>query len=170
MAADQRYCLECGERRGAPRLPLMDGLAPRTREPAPAPRRRRPRMSPNSTLIAGVGTLLLALGIGVLIGRSGDHSGSAGNNPAVQVVKVPGAGTGTAGAAPTTAAKKAAGAKAAKAKISAKSGGGVVGSDVSAAEGQPKEALPPPTVKLGQSGHGAGYNKNGKFDGSFFGP
>jgi hypothetical protein len=169
MAADQRYCLECGERRGAPRLPLLDRLAPRTREAAPAPRRRRPRMSPNSTLIAGVGTLLLALGIGVLIGRSGDHSGSA-SNPAVQVVKVPGADTGTAGAAPTTAANKAVGGKAAKAKASAKSRGGVVGTDASAAEGQPTKALPPPTVKLGQSGHGAGYNKNGKFDGSFFGP
>lgn len=169
MAADQRYCLECGERRGAPRLPLMDGVAPRTREAAPAARRRRPRMSPNSTLIAGVGTLLLAMGIGVLIGRSGDHSGSASNSPAVQVVKVPGAG-GAASTTPTTTANKASGGKAAKAKTSAKSGGGVVGTDASAAEGQPTKALPPPTVKLGQSGHGAGYNKNGKFDGSFFGP
>ncbi len=26
MAADQRYCLECGQRRGEPRLPFMDAV------------------------------------------------------------------------------------------------------------------------------------------------
>jgi hypothetical protein len=33
MAADQRYCTECGQRRGQPRLPFMDG---RTRPAAVA--------------------------------------------------------------------------------------------------------------------------------------
>ena len=26
MAGDQRYCLECGQRRGEPRLPFMDAV------------------------------------------------------------------------------------------------------------------------------------------------
>jgi len=37
-----------------------------------------------------------------------------------------------------------------------------------AAQDQPA-ALPPATVTVGQTGHGPGYNKTGKFDGSFFG-
>jgi len=165
MAPDQRYCLECGERRGTPRLPFMDGV---TRHPqqAPAPpasRRRRPRLSPNSSLIAGVGTLLLALGVGVLIGRSGHDSGSSSKSPAVQVITA----GGGASAAPTTTAQASAGGSSGTKKIKPKSGGGVVGADVSAAEGKPKEKLPPPTVKLGDKGHGAGYT-NGKFTGDFF--
>ena len=78
MAADQRYCLECGQRRGEPRLPFMDAVVlmdtvvkgPQQGPPRPT-RQRRARLSANATLIAGIGTLLLALGIGVLIGRSG---------------------------------------------------------------------------------------------------
>jgi hypothetical protein len=53
------------------------------------------------TLIAGIGVLLLAMGVGVLIGRSG--SSSAGSTPAPQVITV-GGGTGAASTAtaPTT--------------------------------------------------------------------
>src|SRR5689334_3867128 len=68
MAADQRYCLECGQRRGEARLPIVEGLRERKREEPAPPAKRRPRLTPNGTLIAGVGTLLLAMGIGVLIG------------------------------------------------------------------------------------------------------
>ena len=120
MAADQRYCLECGQRRGEPRLPFMDAVVlmdvvvkgPSKAPPAP-PRQRRPRLSANATLIAGIGTLLLALGIGVLIGRSGNHTNSGASSTPV-VVKVPGSGeaTGTtaqtntgAGSGANTAAK-----------------------------------------------------------------
>src|ERR1039458_4628267 len=42
MASDQRYCVECGERRGPARVPLLDGVAQRAREARtahPAPRR-----------------------------------------------------------------------------------------------------------------------------------
>ena len=84
-------------RPGHQRPALLPGLRPPARRSAPAvhgrrrlhgrdeaarrsrSRRRRPkkqrRISPNAALIAGVGTLLLALGIGVLIGRSGDDNG-----------------------------------------------------------------------------------------------
>ena len=98
MAADQRYCLECGQRRGEPRLPFMDSgvlvdvvvKGPRKAHPRPA-RQRRPRLSANATLIAGIGTLLLALAIGVLIGRSGKpHELGRQQHPVI--VKVPGSG------------------------------------------------------------------------------
>jgi hypothetical protein len=80
LATDQRYCLECGVRRGDPRLPFMDAVVlmdavKRPRQaPPPPPKKKRSSISPNAALIAGVGTLLLALGIGVLIGRSGNHT------------------------------------------------------------------------------------------------
>src|SRR6059058_2538205 len=95
LAPDQRYCVQCGQRRGQSRLPVA--------EPVPAavaPRGPRgPRFGTNTALIAGVGTLLLAMGVGVLIGRSGQKSPSAAAAPA-QVITVGGAG-GTA-STPTT--------------------------------------------------------------------
>ena len=47
MAADQRYCLECGQRRGDPRLPFMDAVVlmdtvvkgPRQAAPPPPPKK-----------------------------------------------------------------------------------------------------------------------------------
>lgn len=96
MASDQRYCLECGQRRGDPRLPFMDAVVlmdavKRSRQapPPPPPKRRRSGVSPNAALIAGIGTLLLALGIGVLIGRSGTHE-VAQTAAAPQVIKIGG--------------------------------------------------------------------------------
>ncbi len=167
MAADQRYCVECGERRGEPRFSVADAIGRPASAPAPPPTRRRPRLSPNSTLIAGVGTLLLAMGIGVLIGRTGGDSSSsnAGNQP-VKVLNVPSSGS-TATTTPANLNAKAPG-KAAKAKNSAKGKGGVVGAQTSSVEGKPKQKLPPATVGLGDKGQGAGY-KHGKFTGQFFG-
>ena len=83
MAADQRYCLNCGHRRGDPRLPFMDavvfmesmngpaGRAAPPPPPPPAEPRPSSRMNANAALIAGVATLVLAIGVGFLIGRSG---------------------------------------------------------------------------------------------------
>jgi hypothetical protein len=104
LAADQRYCLECGERRpltseflrsGSPAAPASPPAAP----PRPAPARGG-EARPNSllTLLAGVGVLLLAMGVGVLIGRAG----SSGGKPApAQVITVAagGGGSGTSAAA-----------------------------------------------------------------------
>jgi hypothetical protein len=169
LAADQRYCVECGERRGEPRLPFMDGR-PRSAAEAPVPRRgRRLRMSASGTLIAGVGTLLLALGVGVLIGRAG-HTSTTSNKP-VQFVTVPGAGAGTGvtGANGATAAAST-GTKNAGAK--SKKGGSKTHKTSSIAnqtKQKPGSNLPPAVVKMGSPGHGMGY-KNGKFTGDFFGP
>jgi hypothetical protein len=179
VAADQRYCLECGQRRGEPRLPFMDATslmdtAARRRQPTPAapipPRKRGGRISANTALIAGVGTLLLALGVGVLIGRSGNQP-AATTAAAPQIIKV-----GGGEASGTTAATGNSGADSAK-----KTGGGnAKAADKTGANGQSASAeevlkpvagtdLPPPVVKPGDKGSGAGYNKKGEFDGNFFG-
>ncbi len=104
MTPDQRYCVECGERRGKPRFtaaaftPNVGATAP-----SPAPRaRRRPRMSASgsTTLIAGIATLLLALGVGVLIGENNSSTPVAQKD---QVITVQGgAPASTQAAAPTT--------------------------------------------------------------------
>jgi len=165
MASDQRYCVECGERRGERRFPVtLESSAATSSSAATPPREsRRSRMSPSATLIAGVGTLLLAMGVGVLIGRSGNSSSGHGGS-GVQVVTVgSAAGTtapGSTGTAGTAAAAAAAAAKSSNAK--AASGG------KSAIKPPPKSSLPPPTVKVGSKGSGKGY-KNGKFTGEFFG-
>jgi hypothetical protein len=107
LAGDQRYCLECGERRLAPSSVLLSGppasdaavAASPPGPPLPPPQDASPRGSA-VTLIAGVGVLLLAMGVGVLIGRSGGSSKpTAAATP--QVISVgtatPGAGAGAGG-------------------------------------------------------------------------
>lgn len=116
LAGDQRYCLECGERRAPMRSGLLGGPRPAsgwgpagpsrpTAEPVPpgaqppvgsgqAPAGDAPRGNA-VTLIAAVGVLLLAMGVGVLIGRSGGGAKQAAAS-APQVISV---GTG-----PTTGA------------------------------------------------------------------
>jgi hypothetical protein len=120
LARDQRYCLECG----TPRTYLSGMLLERLRAPvgqafAGQAQSGQSSQPPNGgapygaasssawprnnvlTLIAGIGVLLLAMGVGVLIGRSGGSS-SAAAAPAPQVT-VLGGGTGAAstGAATT---------------------------------------------------------------------
>jgi hypothetical protein len=179
-AVDQRYCLECGHRRGEPRLPFMDAVVfmdamNRPAEPpASATKEKRRRLSPNTALIAGVGTLLLALGIGVLIGRSGDHGGTPAAPPP-QIVTVGGGGEATA----KTGAKG--GETVSGATTKGKSKKQIVQAKKKAAEtgegaknvlhAVPGANLPPPTVKVGGKCEKkvAGCNEKGEFDGSFFG-
>ena len=169
MAADQRYCVECGQRRGPGRVPFVEGI-PQPKGEDPGRRRsslRRPR-SLDATLIAGVGTLLLALGIGVLIGRS--SNGTSSKSARVQVVSVAGGGSGAStGTTGTGASASTSGAvsstpttKAATSHANAK---------VSAALAAKKAAAgpPPKVVTIGSPGHGPGY-QNGHFTGNFFGP
>jgi hypothetical protein len=110
LAADQRYCVNCGERRGAPRFTLPAATATagssEPSEPPPSKRGRRPRASSGATLVAGVGTLLLALGVGVLIGH-GAGSTKTVQQPRAQVIKVNEGGGGGGGAATTSAASNA---------------------------------------------------------------
>lgn len=160
MAPDQRYCVECGERRGAARVALLDGPAQRAGEAPPARRPpRRVRASINSTLIAGIGLLLLAMGVGVLIGRSGSTSSKA---PPAQVVTVAGAGGAAAGAAATSTAPQAPAGSTGVTKSSS--------TTVTATKSTSKKAVAPPqkTVKVGSPGKGPGY-QHGHFTGNFFG-
>ena len=164
MASDQRYCVECGERRGERRFPAVVDSASATPPPGGPPNPRRSRMSPSSTLIAGVGTLLLAMGVGVLIGRSGNSSSNhAGSG--VQVVTVGGAG---AGASSATGASGAIGAGTAGAAAAAKASTSKSATSKSLIKPPKPSSLPPPKVKVGSTGTGKGY-KNGHFTGEFFG-
>jgi hypothetical protein len=99
LAEDQRYCLQCGERRtpissvllgGPPTAAAPDPAGPPDVPPSLAVSRGRDRDRGSAvTVIAGVGVLLLAMGVGVLIGRS-SSSGSS-RAPAPQVITVAGA-------------------------------------------------------------------------------
>lgn len=120
VAADQRYCLHCGQRCGEPRLPFMNATTfmdtmkqPAQAQASPPPPKQRRRLSPNAALIAGVGTLLLAMGVGVLIGHSGNQSVATNAAPA-QVITVHGGG-GTETETPGTTGKANAGGKGGKA-------------------------------------------------------
>ncbi len=162
LATDQRYCVECGQSRGASRLPAPRA-APAPASPGPQPS----RWSANAALIAGIGTLVLAMGIGVFIGSQGrtDTSGTV-KTPAGQTVTVISAG---GGAAPSAAAGGPA--------TAAPTAGGAAGSTAAAAAAKaPKKAgaaapvqkkPTPPVVHVGTPGTGPGY-QNGKFTGNFF--
>lgn len=171
LASDQRYCLACGERRGKARFAIGAATAAAVPVASPSSDRRRPRVSSGTALIAGVGTLLLALGVGVLIGRTNNSTPAASRTTPV-VVTVPAASGGSGAAGSTTASstnsgsKKAARSKATKVVVTKQ-----VATKASAAAAKVLggKVSTPPTVTVGQSGKGAGYT-GGHFTGQFFGP
>jgi hypothetical protein len=209
MAADQRYCLNCGHRRGDPRLPFMDAVAFMESQSAPGGTAGTPPPPPpsqsdsgggkwnaNAALIAGVATLVLAIGVGFLIGRSGhDNSASNGGGGEVKVVQIGGGGpsgggeeTGTAtpeeetntGGSETTGKSKGKESGKSKGKPPAKKKASEVkeGSteEKQRAEEKTKEVLHStvPTLESGaQVGEKcdpsvAGCSSSGEVDGSFF--
>jgi hypothetical protein len=190
LAADQRYCVVCGERRGEPRLPFMDGRTPANgatmtappvmEAPAAPPAASKSRFSAGTTLIAGVATLLLALGVGVLIGNAGkkDNGSAAAAAPSVITVNSGGGGAAvadTATTATTSTTSKASSSKkdtkAAAAKTDTKSAAeqqAAAKAVVSAPAGSEIPQAAAPKVTQGQKGTGPGY-KDGKFTGDFFG-
>jgi len=97
LAGDQRYCVECGERRGKPRYAVPGGTATASGMPASSRPSRR-TLSGNSALLGGIAVLLIAMGVGVLIGRT-----SNGSSPRTPVqVNVGGGGGAAAAPTPTT--------------------------------------------------------------------
>ena len=186
MAADQRYCVECGQRRGDPRLPFMDAVvfmeAQRPREaappPPPPPAEHKQGLTANAALIAGIGTLVLAIGVGVLIGRSGSDGSTPVANTAPQVIQVGGGGETASTGKPTRKAatgeakndkKSSATAKAAAKKTEAGSSGATKATEA-VFKPNPDVKLPPPTVqKGGKCESGAAGCQNGEFTGDFFG-
>jgi hypothetical protein len=185
LAGDQRYCVNCGERRGKPRFsvasPSGTGLADVSGTPPP-PAPRAPRASSGATIVAGVGTLLLAMGVGVLIGHNTASTPKQVAAAPPTVVTINGGGsaptTTAASTTPSRAAKHGSTSKgSSKSKSKSKSGAKPSAADAAKASnaaskvlGSSNTNLPPATVTQGQTGSGPGYNKTTKkFDGSFFG-
>lgn len=178
LATDQKYCLNCGERRGKPRFALGSSPTPAAAAPAaPPPPPKKQRLSSSTALVAGVGTLLLAMGVGVLIGHT-DNGSSKNANATPQIITVGGAAPAATGAAAATTHGKAKAAKAKsskKAKANSTKSAGVNKQQAAKAQaaaskvlGSSSKNLPPPTTKVGDKGHGPGYS-GGKFTGTFFG-
>ncbi len=179
VAADQRYCLHCGQRCGEPRLPFMNAVtfmdAMRTPSEALAaptpPQPRRRRISPNAALIAGVGTLLLAMGVGVLIGHSGNQTVATNAAAPAQVITVHGGGeaeASSAGKQASTSGKSSKGGKKANASAKKKAETGQGAEEVLKPSAGVK--LPPATAQPGSKCEsGAAGCKGGEFTGEFFG-
>lgn len=189
MLADQRYCLECGHRRGDPRLPFMDAVvfmdAAKQPQPAvaaaapPSPPDRRPWVSANASLVAGVATLVLAIGVGVLIGRSGEGSSQTAAQPSV--ITVPAGGTAeastssngskanTASAGKSGSKSQSATAKKAKKKTEITKSGTTKATE-EAYPVNPNVHLAEPEQELGGKcdPSQAGCNSKGEFEGTFF--
>jgi hypothetical protein len=119
LAPDQRYCVNCGERRGRARFSydsVAAQAAPTAAAAAVPPRQPRPRASGGATLVAGVATLLIAMGVGVLIGHN--SSSTPARTPAAQVINLTGgAGNGAATNAGTTSTGPVSRGKTAKTKV-----------------------------------------------------
>lgn len=188
MAIDQRYCLECGHRRGDPRLPFMDAVVfmDSVKQPAggaastppPPPPEKRSRMTANASLIAGVATLVLAIGVGVMIGRSGEGNSSSANNTP-QVIRVEGGGGGGEAETTPTETSKESGSeksskpgKATKSTAKTKSETGSSGTSKATEEVfKPKSGVklaPEKVQKGGACTEGTVGCENGKFEGNFF--
>lgn len=132
LATDQRYCLNCGRRRGEPRVdfrehlngdgpPAASALGAKAPEPVAAPAaepEKRQRDYAPLAAAGGIAVLGVMLLIGVLIGRgTGTATSSA---PPPQVVTV---GAAAEGAATASDAQAGGGGKQAKAKEVSKGGG-----------------------------------------------
>jgi hypothetical protein len=104
LAADQRYCLECGQRRAGPRVDYRRYLAPAegaealppppdapAAAAAPEPSRPERDYTPLAA-VGGIAVLGLMLLVGVLIGKGDGTTASA---PA-PIIRVPAAAEGTA--------------------------------------------------------------------------
>jgi hypothetical protein len=96
-ASDQRYCLNCGQRLAEPRVEFRHalGLAPVPATGSGTPSRWDQR-TPVVT-VSAIAAVLLALGVGIVIGRGNGPTSS----PRAQVVTV-NSGGGSAAAASTT--------------------------------------------------------------------
>jgi len=181
VAADQRYCLHCGQRCGEPRLPFMNAVTfmdamkrPKTAAAAPPAKPKRRGVSANAALIAGVGTLILAMGVGVLIGRSGDHSTTAATPAAPQIIKVAAGGEAEAATASTGKANGTKGAAGGKPKKASSAALKKEATTQKGAEEVLKPSagvkLPPATVTPGSTcPSGTAGCKDGEFTGDYFG-
>lgn len=175
MASDQRYCLNCGERRGKPRFGAAAVTTPApahaSASAGPGPRYPRSRMSSAATLVAGVATLLIALGVGVLIG----HDSNSPQRSGYQVLTVGGSsGTNTSATSParTTPSSATGGASSKHTKVvtvhltpKLQQKAATAATKVFGASGNLSKNV---TQKVNGSCSGGAGCQNGKFTGNFF--
>jgi hypothetical protein len=173
LASDQRYCLSCGQRRGKPRFSLETLTKQAAQRVRSAERSAPPRsrFSPATSMVAGVATLLLAMGVGVLIGHNAD-SGTQRAAAPVQVLTVGGgagvASNGAAGSAAATGPTKGKKIKPTVIKLSPKvkaAANQAAGKVLGTSNNLVKDA----TVQPGQACTGGAGCENGRFTGNFFG-
>jgi hypothetical protein len=116
LSPDQRYCLSCGTRRSGANLHFQQILAAdaATQAPASAAAPAAAGAAGGATTrssmpaLASIACLLLALGVGVLIGNSGSGSGSAATAPVATAAPVAAdAAAGDAAGGSAAAQKKA---------------------------------------------------------------
>ena len=157
LAGDQRYCLECGERRVPISSVLLGG--PPSGEVSQA--QSSPPMAPPPptstapdgagrggnavTVIAGVGVLLLAMGVGVLIGRSSAPKQSPAPAQTISVTQ-PAAAAGAGTAATTTPTTPEAASKTGSASKAATKKGSAGAAESKAGVGSSESHPAPPTV------------------------
>jgi hypothetical protein len=96
LAADQRYCLGCGRRRGPLRVPFrehLEGVEPDATAPLPPPAEvlgappRPMRFGPAAAAV-GAALLLLALGVGAVLGHAVSKTPKPVRAAAAPVVRV----------------------------------------------------------------------------------
>ena len=183
LASDQRYCLNCGQRRGKPRFPVIPVAATGAAGPGAVSRPpHRPRFSGGAVLVAGVATLLIALGVGFLIGH--DSKGTTTQKAADQIITVGGNGSGSGTGSGASAASSTNPAQATKPSAAAKASlkrapktvvvhlTPKVEKKVAAAAakvfGQNGNLAKNVTQQVGGSCGGGAGCQNGKFTGNFF--
>jgi hypothetical protein len=169
LADDQRYCLECGERRipissvllGGP--PSGDQPQSQTPPPAPPPPASTAAGSAGRgnavTVLAGVGVLLLAMGVGVLIGRSSAPKQSAA--PA-QTISVTQPAAGAAATTTPTTPEAASKAGSPSSKGAAKKGAAGAAGSKSAVGASESHPAPPTVLKNLAKKKGKNYEQESK--------
>ena len=100
MAEDQRYCIECGTRRGKGRYAMVSSGSSAPMAAGGYSLSRRSWLTANSSLLLGVAVLLIAMGVGVLIGRASNGSTPKAGS---QVIKIEGSAPAASSAPATTA-------------------------------------------------------------------
>lgn len=178
LANDQRYCLNCGARRGKATAPMhQTGAAAPAAVAVEHGAHGRPRMTSAATLVAGVATLLIAMGVGVLIGHY-SATPAAQKSAGVQVLTVGGSGNTSASnpSAPAQSSRPSAAGKASvkhqktvvvhlTPKVQAKAA--QAASKVFGTGGN-GNLTSNPTQKIGGSCSGGAGCQNGTFTGNFF--
>ncbi len=162
------------------RVPSAPRPPPRRRDAGQATSPPRRRLSAGTTLIAGVATLLLALGIGVEIGRLGNHfdrDARAGQRTGAGRHRRRRSG-GAGGRARTARRRTASKHKAARRRprrrrprTSPRRSAAKATAAAAKVLGSSSSNLPPPTVTVGGAcPAGKAGCQNGHFTGNFFGP